>query len=326
MTHATHIDEMSPVVWSGVEPSHTHWLDHLKRACYGTDASCTSAADPSPVPDMESYCDQSSLACPLQPYYGLCTTQIHIRVTLTRRALKARQDIMGWRVPLAGATGKHQRHCIKPTANIDKSWRQISLAVQGLSIGKKANSNVQSSRGRRGICIIWANHKGCRTEKLLEFTILVVKKMNLPGFDLDLFHRRGFLCLMIVKAVTMQKEMSDQSIVYWLQRFILEARMENNEYYCSNSIYQLCCRLQQALRGDDSNIIFLLIFVMWWWAQKVESNRKVCTQKGHVWSLLMGKRLVGDCSLQVLSDIFSLDYFLLCQVVKNIDTYHLSLN
>ena len=52
-------------------------------------------------------------------------------------------------------------------------------------------------------------------------------------------------------------KMSDESIAFWLQRFVLEARRVNGEHYCPDSLYQLCCGLQRALRDADRDIIFL---------------------------------------------------------------------
>ena len=49
-------------------------------------------------------------------------------------------------------------------------------------------------------------------------------------------------------------ELADVS--FWLQRFVLEVRKSNGESYSPDSLYQLCCGIQRALReaGHDVNI------------------------------------------------------------------------
>ena len=44
---------------------------------------------------------------------------------------------------------------------------------------------------------------------------------------------------------------------YWLQRFVLEARKSNGEHYSPDSLHQLCCGLQRAIRAaGNTNINF----------------------------------------------------------------------
>jgi hypothetical protein len=49
-------------------------------------------------------------------------------------------------------------------------------------------------------------------------------------------------------------KMSDESIAFWLQRFVLEVRRADGEHYCPDSLYQLCCGLQRALRNADHDV------------------------------------------------------------------------
>ena len=51
--------------------------------------------------------------------------------------------------------------------------------------------------------------------------------------------------------------MSVVAMNYWLGHFILEARAISGKDYSSNSVYQLCCGLQQSLRNADRGDINL---------------------------------------------------------------------
>ena len=44
-------------------------------------------------------------------------------------------------------------------------------------------------------------------------------------------------------------KMTAISINYWLQRFVVEARKSNGEHYSPDSLHQICCGLQRALRA-----------------------------------------------------------------------------
>lgn len=44
-------------------------------------------------------------------------------------------------------------------------------------------------------------------------------------------------------------KMTAIAINYWLQRFLVEARKGNREHYSPDSLHQICCGLQQALRA-----------------------------------------------------------------------------
>ena len=46
-------------------------------------------------------------------------------------------------------------------------------------------------------------------------------------------------------------KMTSPSINYWLQRFVLEARKVNGDKYCPDSLHQVFCGLQRALRACD---------------------------------------------------------------------------
>ena len=45
------------------------------------------------------------------------------------------------------------------------------------------------------------------------------------------------------------ERMEISAVSFWLQRFVLEVRKANKEHYCPDSLYQLCCGLQRALRN-----------------------------------------------------------------------------
>ena len=59
-------------------------------------------------------------------------------------------------------------------------------------------------------------------------------------------------------------ELTDVS--FWLQRFVLEVRKSNGESFSPDSLYQLCCGIQRALReaGHDVNIFEQFQFVQFW--------------------------------------------------------------
>ena len=113
--------------------------------------------------------------------------------------------------------------------------------------------------------------------------------------------------------------MSDESIAYWLQRFVLEARKANGEHYSPDSLYQLCCGLQRALRDFDREIIFFEQFTFSHFRSVLDGElkrlnstgkyvhkKKVCVITVEMEEILWEKGLLGDNSPQVLSDTFYL--------------------
>jgi len=51
-------------------------------------------------------------------------------------------------------------------------------------------------------------------------------------------------------------KMETNAVSFWLQRFILEVRKANKQSYCSDSLYQIYCGLQRALRNAERDINF----------------------------------------------------------------------
>ena len=138
-------------------------------------------------------------------------------------------------------------------------------------------------------------------------------------------------------------KMSDESIAFWLQRFVLEARTENGKHYCPDSLYQLSCGLQRALRDADRDIIFFEQFTFSHFRSVLDGElkclsatgnyvhkKKACVITVEMEEILWEKGLLGDSSPQVLSDtmVYLIGLFLPCEAVKNTDVYaitHLSL-
>ena len=50
--------------------------------------------------------------------------------------------------------------------------------------------------------------------------------------------------------------MDIDAIDFWLQRFVLEVQKRNGDHYCPDSLYQICCGLQRALRNVDHDVNF----------------------------------------------------------------------
>ena len=46
-------------------------------------------------------------------------------------------------------------------------------------------------------------------------------------------------------------KMTTFSVNHWLQKFVLEVRKMNRDYYCPDSLHQMCCGLQRALRAAN---------------------------------------------------------------------------
>ena len=110
--------------------------------------------------------------------------------------------------------------------------------------------------------------------------------------------------------------MSVASMNYWLGRFILEAKAISGKEYSPDSVYQLCCGLQQSLRtadrGDinlfeDSNFTEFHGVSDGKLKQLNRTAKYVEKKKGGVITVEMEEKLwesgmLGDHSLQVLVD------------------------
>ena len=120
--------------------------------------------------------------------------------------------------------------------------------------------------------------------------------------------------------------MSDKSIVFWLQRFVLEAR---REHYFPGSLYQLCCGMQRALRNADCDMKFFLQFTFCHFCSvldcelkrlnatgKYMHKKKACVITVEMEEILWEKGLLGANSPQVLCDMLA---------VKNTDVYTITL-
>ena len=107
-------------------------------------------------------------------------------------------------------------------------------------------------------------------------------------------------------------ELADVS--FWLQRFVLEVRKSNGDVYSPDSLYQLCCGIQRALReaGHDVNIFEQFQFAQCRSVIDGELKRLNATgnyiekKKANVITTEMEERLweqglLGDDSPQVLS-------------------------
>ena len=110
-------------------------------------------------------------------------------------------------------------------------------------------------------------------------------------------------------------KISDESIAFWLQRFVLEARRVNGENYCPDSLYQLCCGLHQALRNADRDINFFEQFTFCHFRSVLDGElkrlnatgkyvhkKKACVITVEMEEILWEKGLLGDNSPQVLCD------------------------
>ena len=104
-------------------------------------------------------------------------------------------------------------------------------------------------------------------------------------------------------------------VSFWLQRFVLEVRKSNGDFYSPDSLYQLCCGIQRALRdaGQDVNIFEQFQFAQFRSVIDGELKRLNATgnyidkKKASVITTemeeeLWRKGLLGDYSPQVLSD------------------------
>ena len=109
--------------------------------------------------------------------------------------------------------------------------------------------------------------------------------------------------------------METNSIGYWLQRFVVEVRKANKQCYCPDSLYQLCCGLQRALRAADRDVNFFEQFEFSHFRavpdgelkQLNSTGKYVCKRKvdlitEEMEDVLWEKGLLGDQSPQVLSD------------------------
>ena len=48
------------------------------------------------------------------------------------------------------------------------------------------------------------------------------------------------------------------AINHWPQQFVVEVSKDNGEYYCLDSLHQICCGLQRALRAaGNTNVNFI---------------------------------------------------------------------
>jgi len=109
--------------------------------------------------------------------------------------------------------------------------------------------------------------------------------------------------------------MESNAIGYWLQRFVLEVRKSNKQNYCPDSLYQLVCGLQRALRAGDRDINFFEQFEFSQFRDVLDGElkrlnstgkyilkRKVDVITEEMEDTLWEKGLLGDHSPQVLSD------------------------
>ncbi len=105
------------------------------------------------------------------------------------------------------------------------------------------------------------------------------------------------------------------AIGFWIQRFVLEVRRGDGKPYCPDSLYQLCCGLQRALREDDRDVNLFDDFQFAQFRSVIDGELKrlnrtgqyIHKKKANVITLemeevLWRKRLLGDHSPQVLSD------------------------
>ena len=104
-------------------------------------------------------------------------------------------------------------------------------------------------------------------------------------------------------------------VSFWLQRFVLEVRKSNGDVYSPDSLYQLCCGIQRALRdaGQDVNIFEQFQFAQF--RSVIDGELKRLNDTGNyidkkkasvitteMEEELWRKGLLGDYSPQVLSD------------------------
>ena len=111
-------------------------------------------------------------------------------------------------------------------------------------------------------------------------------------------------------------KMTSPSINYWLQRFVLEARKVNGDKYCPDSLHQVFCGLQRALRAcdrTDTNFFDASDFaqfrnVLDGELKNMNATRKYITKRKaevitqEMEEILWERGLLGDSSPQVLLD------------------------
>ena len=107
-------------------------------------------------------------------------------------------------------------------------------------------------------------------------------------------------------------ELDTAGVCFWLQRFVLEVRKGNGEHYCPDSLHQLCCGLQRALRNADRDMRLVPVCPVSLrscgelkrlngtgnYIHKKKANVITVEMEEILWE----KGLLRDCSPQVLSD------------------------
>ncbi len=110
-------------------------------------------------------------------------------------------------------------------------------------------------------------------------------------------------------------KMDTAAVSFWIQRFVLEARKGDGKSYSPDSLYQLCCGLQRAMRDADHNVNFFDDFEFAQFRSVIDGELKRLNRMGlyvnkkkanvitvEMEDILWRKRLLGDHSPQVLSD------------------------
>ena len=64
-----------------------------------------------------------------------------------------------------------------------------------------------------------------------------------------------FSCITDISAIKIE-EMSEQQLIYFIPRFILEVRKKNCEEYSPNSVYQMVCGLQRQIKKKSLQLIY----------------------------------------------------------------------